>query len=318
MLPQFVDFNADGHVDLFAGTFDGSPHVAYGSEAGFLEPEHVLQSDEERVMLSQFWNYEEQKWDDSGAKPGGHSTSAYAWDWDADGDLDILMGDYSSGWLFRRMNNGSAAEPLFDGPNIPVEVAGAAFDQEDGLTSHVLVDWDGDGLEDLVTGGYGDVYGADPGAGIWWYRNTGKRGAPVFTGAKPLVPRSQKGAEAATRPDSGIYASVVDWNGDGRHDLLAGGYSNWSPATRGLSEAEEARVAELTAELEELQAALQELYAHVFDLPEEERQEAIEAVFESEAYETLDEAVDRTQAALDALSPRPMREAFVWVYLQQP
>lgn len=317
MLPQFVDFNADGHVDIFAATYDGTPHVAFGSEAGFLEPEHVLGSDGERLMLSQFWNYDDQKWDSSGAKPEGHCTSAHAWDWDADGDLDILMGDYSTGRLFRIMNHGTGAEPLFEGARIPVEVAGKAFEQEDGLTSHVLVDWDGDGLEDLVTGGYGDVYGTDPGAGIWWYRNTGKRGAPAFAAARTLVPRSPKGAQGATRPDAGIYASVADWNGDGKLDLVAGGYSLWAPPAPELTEADQARIAELTAKLEEQMDELQAMHAPLFELPEEEQEAAFEKLTSSKAYQELLEAMNSTQEALQQLSPPQMREARVWVYEQE-
>ena len=47
---QFVDFNADGHIDYLTATFDGSPHVAYGSPEGFGEPEHLKDKDGERVM----------------------------------------------------------------------------------------------------------------------------------------------------------------------------------------------------------------------------------------------------------------------------
>ena len=80
MTPQFVDFNADGHIDIFAGTFDGSPHVALGSARGFLEPTQILDPAGERVMLTQFWNYESEKWDDAKATPKGHCTSALAFD----------------------------------------------------------------------------------------------------------------------------------------------------------------------------------------------------------------------------------------------
>jgi len=320
MLPQFVDFDADGHVDLFAATFDGSPHVAFGSEKGFLEPKHVLQPDGGRVMLTQFWNYDAEKWDEARAQPKGHCTSALAWDWDADGDLDILMGDYSAGKLFRRMNEGSAAEPSFGGANIPVEVEGEPFEQEDGLTSHVMIDWDGDGLEDLVCGGYGDAYGSGAGGGVWWYRNTGKRGAPQFAAAQVLIPRSQKGTKEPVRPDSGIYVSPVDWNGDGKLDLLAGGYSHWNPPGRVLNAQEQARAGELEAEIADLEAALDKILerlSEVDELPEEERQQAAQELFSSEEYTQLSTAQRKAREELGELRPGPKRETFVWVYVQK-
>ena len=38
---QFVDFNTDGHLDYITATFDGSPHVSYGSAEGFGAPERI-------------------------------------------------------------------------------------------------------------------------------------------------------------------------------------------------------------------------------------------------------------------------------------
>jgi len=58
MAPQFVDFNADGHIDIFTGTFDGSPHVAYSSAEGFQSPVRLLDAHGECVLLTQFWNYD--------------------------------------------------------------------------------------------------------------------------------------------------------------------------------------------------------------------------------------------------------------------
>ncbi len=59
---QFVDFNADGRIDFFTATFDGSPHVAYGTEDGFAEPVRILDKNGKRVMLDMFWDYDEKKW----------------------------------------------------------------------------------------------------------------------------------------------------------------------------------------------------------------------------------------------------------------
>jgi len=317
MTPQFVDFNADGHIDIFAGTFDGSPHVSLGSARGFLEPTQILDPEGNRVMLTQFWNYDTEKWDDAKATPKGHCTSALAFDWDADGDLDILMGDYSAGTLFRRMNEGTAAEPKFSGQNIPVQVDGKVFALEGGLTSHQLIDWDGDGLKDLICGGYGEAYGDGAGAGIWVCRNTGKPDAPQFAAARNLIPVSKKETPGPTRPDTGLYLDTVDWNGDGLLDFVVGGYSHWTPETRELSPAEKARCEELDALIRQQQDAIQELYAGPSKLPEEEQDEAFQALVESEAYKTVQERTQKAQTELSELRPGPMREAFVWLYLQE-
>lgn len=316
MRPQFVDFDADGHVDVFAATYDGSPHVARGSAEGFLEPEHVLDPAGDRVMLSQFWNYDEEKWDESSARPKGHCTSAFAFDWDDDGDLDILMGDYSSGRLFRRMNEGTAAEPDFGGPNVPVEAGGRPFEHRGGLSTPVMFDWDEDGLVDLVCGGYGATYGDGDGAGVWWYRNAGERGAPRFEPGRPLIPDSEKGWEAPRRPDSGLYVDPTDVDGDGLVDLLVGGYSHWTPPGRELTAEEEARADALQEEIAEAQEAIDSFHQKLdySDLDEEERRKAVQQLLSSEEYTTLRETLEAKREALQELRPGPMREAFVWLY----
>ena len=102
---QFVDFNADGHLDYLTATFDGSPHISYGSAKGFGEPERLKDAGGQRILISSIWNYESKKHENLGrSMPDGSARSercisALAFDWDDDGDYDLLLGSYENGHL---------------------------------------------------------------------------------------------------------------------------------------------------------------------------------------------------------------------------
>lgn len=317
MAPQFVDYNADGHIDIVTATYDGSPHVALGSKDGFGAPERVLDAGGKRVMLAQFWNYESSKWDSNAAQPKGHCTSAVAFDWDADGDLDLLLGSYGDGKLYRQMNEGKPGAPKFTGVNVPVTAGGKTFDVAGGITTPRLVDWDSDGLTDLLIGGYGDSFGQKEGGGVWLYRNVGKLGAPSFDAPLNLIPRSPKGADGPTRPDAGLYADAVDYDGDGDLDLVVGGYSLWVPEPRVLTDEEEARSEELSALLERQQSELSKMYETLEtgeDTTPEEAQARFEKLRNTTEYSSLMTSMQSARAEYSELVPPPSREAFVWLY----
>lgn len=137
-------------------------------------------------------------------------------DWDGDGTLDLIQGStyantigfpYHGTWFFR--NIGSNADPLFD-DFVRLKADGEYIDTQ----VFDAVDWDGDGLIDLI----GKPYGRNE---ITVYRNTGRRdrnGLPLLTVtervdlAELIGPGGQTGAGDV---------HLADLYGDGRWHLVA-------------------------------------------------------------------------------------------------
>jgi hypothetical protein len=150
----------------------------------------------------------------------GYSVPCYV-DWDSDGLPDLVVGEgadgYPTGKVRVYLNGGSISEPTFSA-FFYVQSAGTDLSWPAlgclGLFPRVL-DWDGDGRKDLLVGTNEGL--------VRIYLNVASDSAPAFDAGTTL----QFGLESnKVDIDVGDRATpvCVDWNNDGRRDLLIGSY----------------------------------------------------------------------------------------------
>jgi hypothetical protein len=325
-----VDFDADGRLDIVAGIYDGSPHLVRGTEKGWGKPEQILDREGARIVLNAFWNFDKLKWEKTTRHdapgvtgPEGHLTSAIAFDVDGDADLDLLLGDYRSGRIFRRINEGTAQQARFGTVNEHLLAGGVPIDVPGNVATMRLVDWNKDGLPDLACGSMGVTEGEraeGEGGGIFVFLNTGTKTAASFAAPITLVPRTSKRGDGPTRPDVGIYMDFGDHDGDGDLDIVAGGYSIWTPKAPALTAEQQRRVGELQAGLASVAKATKELSKSIQDAAkgldeaaaDKKRQELYES--KSEEFGKLNKQRQKLSQELEPLEPSTKRVSYVWLY----
>lgn len=310
--------NGDGLEDVLIGSFSGVPQWIVRTEEGFGESTAVLDKNGDAVVISEFWNFETEDWDESetsGAR--GHCSSVAAVDWDDDGDMDLLLGGYRKGNLFLRLNDGSATETKFASTSQPVKVGGEPIAFEGGMGAPRVVDWDGDGLFDVLIG---TIYGE-----VVLLRNLGSKGAPAFSEMTTLVELlpgkagSKKIKRVAAKngspvaPGSSFHIETVDYDGDGDLDLLVGGRSEWLTGPVKMPTAEDLKhKEELTAEAEAAWAAFREYKGSVTG------EEAVKKLSATEKYRTLLARHRALRAEAHAVTADPIeRGDFVWLFRQK-
>ncbi len=184
-VPALGDVDGDSDLDLLVGSGDG--RIAWFRNVGSrLNPVLELQT-------SFFQNIDV-----------GQSAAPALTDWDDDGDLDLLIGN-ESGFVQYYRNDGDSC--AFLATLVTTQLGGIKTDQ---LAVPAPVDLDRDGLTDLVIGEW-DFNGF---ANVLLYENTGSAGNPALT----LVTKSllKRTASDFTIPHA------VDWDGDGKTDLVVG------------------------------------------------------------------------------------------------
>jgi hypothetical protein len=152
------------------------------------------------------------------ADKGGHARFDIT-DWNNDGRLDLVVAD-GGGTVTLFLNQGTRQNPLL-APGQPLTAGGKPLELPGARNgtlvpsarSSVLVcDWNNDGRKDLVL--------ADD-KGYYFSQNIGTDSAPDLLWPKPILFGGKKAGYS--RPNLG---SFVDWDGDGKKDLIGCKFEN--------------------------------------------------------------------------------------------
>ncbi|QDT22073.1 FG-GAP repeat domain-containing protein [Gimesia chilikensis] len=236
--PRFVDLNGDGIRDFISSSYDpGYCYYFRGlPDHKFADP--IELKDKTGVPVRNF------------VKPKQNYQSFGSFympvDWDADGDFDLLIGCFD-GHLKLRINEGTAKEYVFAAENQTVKAGGKPLEVEKHCCP-VVADWDQDGLWDLLAG-------CDKG-GVTWFQNVGTKTKPVFAEGKALVDNSQQNGydqmiaweEEDLVPAIRSQIDVVDYNQDGKLDLLLGDFRTTFDFRKDLTAQNKQQVEELQAQ----------------------------------------------------------------------
>lgn len=219
--PTAVDWDKDGDVDLVVGDEDG--RVALVENTGkvknhmpiFLSPVYFQQ----RAELVKF----------------GALVTPFSVDWDADGDQDLICGN-TAGYVGFIENIDGGNPPKWnksvylkaEGEVIRImagdsgSIQGPA-EKKWGYTTLSVVDWDGDGLLDIIIN---SIWGK-----IQWFKNIGSEGSPLLSKAQPICVefegKTPKPVWNWWNPEDDQLVTqwrttpfAIDWNFDGLMDLV--------------------------------------------------------------------------------------------------
>jgi len=162
----------------------------------------------------------------------GYSVPSFA-DFNADGLKDLIVGEGGGGNLPKvrvYFNHGTPAAPQFGNPGVYIQAAGQDMTYDgpecgDCLLGGCLglfpryLQWNSDALKDLIVGQADGT--------VRLYTNVGTAAAPIFDAGALLVV-GPEGSKETIRAEGGrATPAVVDWNNDGRKDLVLGGMSGY-------------------------------------------------------------------------------------------
>ena len=296
-----MDLDGDGRTDILSGSWPGEVYFFRRNPDGTFAAGRQLKDRYGKVLNV------------------GSGSSAFAVDWDGNGTTDLLVGNVL-GEVYFIPNEGKGRALAFGRPR-RLEAAGKPI-KLNGDAAPVAADWDGDGRLDLVVG-------AEDGS-VVWYRNAGSGGKPRLEAARTLIGKSPLGWGDDDKRQPGdwglrVKPCVVDWDGDGRLDILLGdrcGGFRAKPSQTATEKAEERRANDQLPGLRRKWAATFREYRRLLDAPKGQapagrrRDKQLDALRE-ELRRLKDELVV-VQEIQERYRPENQAHGFVWLFLRKP
>ena len=199
--------------------------VLYGKPDGTFRKAEVLNgADGEPLIIP----VKDQQWTEN------ICTRPFAVDWDGDGQLDLVVGNFVGGFYWFKGEGKGKFRPTPEAIKVgdePLKIEGHHSDP-------FVIDWDGDGDLDLLSG--------SANGGVQWAENTAAPGKlPELRPFQMLIKpgRSINYGEIIREkdlagPTSSLRIWVADVNGDGKLDILVGDSVPLISPAGGLSESE--------------------------------------------------------------------------------
>ncbi len=228
-VPCACDWDGDGDIDVIVNSVTG--RVVWFENIGTATKPQLTQPKPIEVEWEGETLYPAGQW----WRPTGkelvteHRTTPYAIDLNGDGLCDLVMLDHEGYLAFYERYKENGVLKLKQGKRIFVDskgnpiklsldIGGAFGTSPAGATGRIkiaVVDWDGDGMLDVIVGGTAQ------GNNFRLYRTTKIQDGKYYLS----IPTADMSTGNITGHHNGF--TVVDWNGDGKPDIITGTESGY-------------------------------------------------------------------------------------------